>query len=230
MNFAIDVFAGFQITEGIEFLITETTRSTWIVMGLLLILALIVRIKSRNWDPMKKPTGLQNAVEMAVDAWEKFYRSNANDTVMYLAPWFFTLFVFLLLSNMIGITGIRPPTADWGMTFPLAVSSFFLIQFAGVRHRPKAYLKGIFLEPVFIFAPLNVIGELARPISLSFRLFGNILGGMILLSLLYGIAPYVVRVIFPVPLHMYFDLFAGVLQAVIFTALSLTFVGIAAES
>jgi hypothetical protein len=89
MNFAIDVFAGFQITEGIEFLITETTRSTWIVMGLLLILALIVRIKSRNWDPMKKPTGLQNAVEMAVDAWEKFYRSNANDTVMYLAPWVF---------------------------------------------------------------------------------------------------------------------------------------------
>jgi F-type H+-transporting ATPase subunit a len=51
---------------------------------------------------------------------------------------------------------------------------------------------------------------------------------MILLSLLYGIAPYVVRVIFPVPLHMYFDLFAGALQAVIFAVLSITFVGIAA--
>jgi F-type H+-transporting ATPase subunit a len=115
------------------------------------------------------------------------------------------------------------------MTFPLAFSSFILFQYAGIRHRPKAYLRGIFLEPVFVFAPLNVIGELARPISLSFRLFGNVLGGMILLSLLYGIAPIVTRFILPVPLHMYFDLAAGALQAVIFTVLSLVFVGMAAE-
>ncbi|MCL2456034.1 MAG: F0F1 ATP synthase subunit A [Defluviitaleaceae bacterium] len=224
MNFDINVFARFKINETIEFLVTETTRNTWIVMALLLILAIIVRIKSNSWDPMKKPTGLQNFIEMCVDSWEKFYLSNANDKVMYLAPWFFTLFAFLLVSNLIGITGLRPPTADWGMTFPLAVSSFFLIQFAGIRHRPKAYLKGIFLEPVFVFAPLNIIGELARPISLSFRLFGNVLGGMILLSLLYSL-PYMV--VLPIPLHLYFDLASGALQAVIFTVLSITFVGIA---
>ncbi|MCL2198124.1 MAG: F0F1 ATP synthase subunit A [Defluviitaleaceae bacterium] len=228
--FDINVFASFRINDTIEFLITETTRNTWIVMGLLLILAIIVRVKSNKWDPMKKPTGLQNVIEMCVDAWEKFFRGNSNDTVLYLAPWFFSLFVFLIISNIMGITGLRPPTADWGMTFPLAVSTFFLIQYAGVRHRPKGYLKGIFLEPVFVFAPLNVIGELARPISLSFRLFGNVLGGMILLSLLYGIAPIFTQIVLPVPLHMYFDLAAGALQAVIFTVLSLTFVGIAAES
>jgi F-type H+-transporting ATPase subunit a len=230
VSFDINVFASFRVSDSIEFLITETTRNTWIVMGLLLILAIIVRVKSNKWDPMKKPSGLQNAIEFGVDAWEKFYKGSSNDTVLYLAPWFFSLFVFLLISNIMGITGLRPPTADWGMTFPLALSSFFLIQYAGVRHRPKAYLKGIFLEPVFVFAPLNVIGELARPISLSFRLFGNILGGMILMSLLYGIAPIFVQFIAPAFLHMYFDLFAGVLQAVIFSALSLTFVGIAAES
>jgi F-type H+-transporting ATPase subunit a len=198
-------------------------------MGLLLILAIIVRVKSNKWDPAKKPTGLQNVIEMCIDAWEKFFKTNSSERVAYLAPWFFALFAFLLISNMIGVTGLRPPTADWGMTFPLAASSFFLIQFAGIRHRPKAYLRGIFLEPLFVFAPLNVIGELARPISLSFRLFGNVLGGMILLSLLYGIAPIVVQFILPAPLHMYFDLAAGALQAVIFVVLSITFVGIAAE-
>ncbi|MCL2577472.1 MAG: F0F1 ATP synthase subunit A [Defluviitaleaceae bacterium] len=229
LNFNIDVFASFRITENIEILITETTVNTWIIMGLLVLLGIIVRIKSNKWDPLKKPTGLQNVIELAIEAWEKFFRSNSSDRVIYLAPWFFSLFAFLFVSNIIGITGLRPPTADWGMTFPLAFSTFLLIIFAGMRHRPKAYLKSIFLEPFFLFAPLNIIGELARPISLSFRMFGNVLGGMILLSLLYGLAPYVSRFILPAPIHMYFDLVAGALQAVIFVVLSITFVGVAAE-
>jgi F-type H+-transporting ATPase subunit a len=197
-------------------------------MGLILILAIVVRVKLRNIDPLKKPSGLQNVIEMCVDGWEKFYASNTNPTVLYLAPWFFTLFLFLFLSNAIGILGLRPPTADWGMTFPLALSTFLMIQYAGIRHRPKGYLKGIFLEPVFLFAPLNVIGELARPISLSFRLFGNIFGGMVLLSLIYGLGvPF--NLVLPVPLHLFFDIAVGALQAVIFTVLSLVFVGMAAE-
>ncbi|MCL2386097.1 MAG: F0F1 ATP synthase subunit A [Defluviitaleaceae bacterium] len=229
MDFSIVVHHGIQITDGIMFLITETTVNTWIIMGLLFLFGIVVRVKSRKWDFTKKPTGLQNFIEMCVESWEKFFIANSSTRVLYLAPWFFVLFMFLLVSNMIGVTGLRPPTADWGMTFPLAFSTFCLIIFAGMRHRPKKYLKGIFLEPLFVFAPLNIIGELARPISLSFRLFGNILGGMILLSLLYGIAPIFVQFVLPAPLHMYFDLAAGALQAVIFVVLSLTFVGIASE-
>ncbi|MCL1843605.1 MAG: F0F1 ATP synthase subunit A [Defluviitaleaceae bacterium] len=230
MDLTINVFGGFRITDNITFLITETVVNTWIIMGLLLVFAIIVRIKSKKWDPMKKPTGLQNFVEMCVDAWENFLRSNAGNTIGYLAPWFFSLFLFLIISNIIGVTGLRPPTADWGMTFPLAVSSFFFIQYAGLRHRPKEYLKGIFLEPVPIFAPLNIIGELSRPISLSFRLYGNVLGGMVLLSMLYYLPPMIARFILPIPLHLYFDLFAGLLQALIFTMLSVIFVGMNAEA
>lgn len=227
MDFSIKVFGGMSVADGVYLLITETTRNTWIIMALLIAFGILVRIKSKNWNSTDKPTGLQNVIEMLIEAWEGFFRQNSSEKVFYLTPWFFSLFAFLLLSNMIGVVGLRPPTADWGMTFPLAFSSFFLFQYAGVRHRPKAYLKEIFLEPVFLFAPLNVIGEIARPISLSFRLFGNILGGMILLSLIYGVAPVLIRFLFPVPLHMFFDLAAGGLQAVIFTVLSLTFVGIA---
>ena len=226
MDFDIAVHGGIRVTDNITFLITQTIVATWIVMAIFFTLAIIVRIKSRNWDPLKKPTGLQNVIEMAVDAWEKFYLNSAGEKLHVLAPWFFSLFAFLLISNMIGIVGIRPPTADWGVTFPLAISSFFLFHYAGLRHRPKAYLRGIFLEPIFVFAPLNVLGELARPISLSFRLFGNVLGGMILLSLIYGIAPMLLRFVFPTFLHLYFDIAAGALQAFIFVMLSLTFMGI----
>ena len=227
MDFAIQIFGELRI-GGLKFYITETMVVTWIVGALMAALAITVRVKSKNWNAMDKPKGLQNFIEMCVDAFEGFFKNSASEKVSYLAPWFFTLFSFLIVSNMIGITGLRPPTADWGMTFPLAAASFFLFQYAGLRYRPKNYLKG-FLQPVFVFLPLNLMGEFARPIALSFRLFGNILGGVVLLSLLYGIAPIALRFVFPAFLHMYFDLAAGLLQAFIFTVLSLTFVGLAAE-
>jgi len=229
MDFAIRVFGEIRINDSIAFLITETTFNTWIVMAIMIIFAIIVRIKSKSWyeNPMQKPKGLQNFVEMCVDAFDGFFRNSASAKIAHFAPWFFSVFAFLLVANMVGVTGIRPPTADWGMTFPLAVSSFILIQYSGFRYRPKEYIKGL-CAPIILFLPLNIMGELARPVSLSFRLMGNILGGVVLMSLLYGLAPVLLRFILPIPLHMYFDLAAGALQAFIFTVLSLTFVGLAA--
>ena len=80
---------------------------------------------------------------------------------------------------------------------------------------------------MFIFFPVNILGEISKPIALSFRLFGNVLGGMILVSLVYGLAPLAIQLTLPAVLHLYFDVFAGALQAFIFTVLSLTFVGVA---
>lgn len=227
MDFAIQIFGELRVGD-ITFLISETTITTWIIAVILIAFAIVVRVKSRNWNATDKPKGLQNFIEMCVDGFEGLFKNSAGEKLLYLAPWFFTLFAFLIVSNIIGITGLRPPTADWGMTFPLAFASFVLFQFAGLRYRPKNYLKGFF-QPVFVFFPLNVMGEFSRPIALSFRLFGNILGGVILLSLLYGLAPIALRFVLPSFLHIYFDLAAGLLQAFIFTVLSLTFVGLAAE-
>jgi F-type H+-transporting ATPase subunit a len=97
----------------------------------------------------------------------------------------------------------------------------------GLRHRKGEYLKS-FIKPNLIFLPLNLIGELARPISLSFRLFGNVLAGMILTSLIYAL-PIYFRVVIPTFLHAYFDLVTGALQTYIFCILSMTFVGSAAS-
>ena len=137
------------------------------------------------------------------------------------------VFAFIFVSNISGLFFMRPPTADWTVTFPLAFVTFFLIQALGAVYRKGKFVKDLF-KPNPIFFPLNVIGELARPISLSFRLFGNILAGMILMSLLYALPPMFIRFGVPIPLHMFFDLFAGVLQTYIFSILSLSFIGISA--
>ena len=102
-----------------------------------------------------------------------------------------------------------------------------LIQYAGIKYQPKDYVKSL-LQPFFFFLPVNIIGELARPISLSFRLFGNVLGGVILIGLLYNVAPMFTWFGVPVPLHGYFDIVMGVLQTYIFTVLSLSFIGVMA--
>jgi len=228
MDFSITVFRTIRITENIHFHITETLLVTWIIMALFIALAVVVRIKSKKWEALSKPSGLQNFMEFLVTSFENIFKGSAGDKVLYLAPWFFTLFAFLIISNTIGITGLRPPTADWSMTFPLAVSSFMLIQYAGLKHRPKNFLKG-FVQPIFLFLPLNLMGELSKPIAMSFRLFGNVLGGMILMSLLYGMAPFILTLGVPAVLHAYFDVAVGILQAFIFLVLSITFVGLAAE-
>jgi F-type H+-transporting ATPase subunit a len=109
------------------------------------------------------------------------------------------------------------------MTFAFALVTFILIQTMSIKARGGKYLRSL-------LNPLNLIGELARPVSLSFRLFGNILAGMILMTLLYSMAPIFLRFIVPVPLHFYFDIFSGILQAYVFCVLSLSFISVAASA
>jgi len=213
---------------GIEVWITDTVISTWIIMGVLIAFAIIVRIKIRKFKEV--PKGFQNIVESLVELFDNYLQSTVGDKLMFLGNWFFTVFAFVLISNISGIIpGIRPPTADWSLTVALAIVTFILIHVMGVKYRKGEYVKSLF-QPMFLFFPINVIGELARTISISFRLFGNMLAGLIMMSLLYAMAPLIARFVFPAALHAYFDLFAGILQTYIFVTLSLSFIGGATES
>jgi F-type H+-transporting ATPase subunit a len=212
---------------GVEVWITQTIVNTWIIMAILIVFAVIVRIKLRNFK--EEPTAFQNAVEMMVETFDRFVRGSAGEKLSYLGNWYFTVFVFILISNLSGIIGMRPPTADWNMTLAIALSTFALIQFAGVKYRGWSYIKSFF-EPNFVFFPLNLVGELARPISLSFRLFGNVLAGMIVMLLIYNVAPVAARFVLPAALHAYFDIASGAIQTYIFCVLSLSFIGGAAEA
>ena len=206
---------------GVEVWITETMVNTWIIMGVLIAFAALVRVKLERFTEV--PKGLQNVVEAVVEIFENFVIGTAGKRLSYLGNWFFMVFVFIFLSNISGLLGMRPPTADWATTLAFALVTFGLIQAMGWKYRRGEYIKSFF-EPNFVFFPLNVVGELARPISLSFRLFGNILSGVILTTMIYTLPPVFARFILPIPLHGFFDLIIGFLQTYIFSVLSLSFI------
>ncbi|MDF2545654.1 F0F1 ATP synthase subunit A [Anaerosolibacter sp.] len=217
----------FELPGGIP--VTETVTTTWIIMAVLTIFALVA---TRRFD--KVPKGLQNVIELLVDMVYKLTAQTMGEDKKAFAPYIGTMMMYLICANLAGLFGFRPPTADVNTTMALALLTFFMIHFFGMKRKGVGtYLKG-FLQPFPVMLPLNIIGELATPISLSFRLFGNIVGGLIIMNLLYGalgglstnlgISIPVLQTGIPAVLHLYFDVFAGVLQSFIFAMLTMVFV------
>jgi len=215
--------------------ISETVIVTWIVMALLTIGAYLT---TRRYE--KVPRGVQNAVETLVETINKLVADTMGEDKKKFAPYMGTLLLFILCTNLIGLLGFRPPTADFNTTLALALITFGMIHYYAVKsHGLGPYVKGYF-EPFFLLFPLNLLGELAKPISLSFRLFGNLIGGLIIMSLIYGAlgsfstmlgftSVPILQGIIPIVFHVYFDLFAGVLQSFIFLMLTMVFVTIAID-
>ena len=200
--------------------ITETVVNTWIIMAVMIAFAVAAGRKVSNAAPDDDLGTFGLLTEIVVDGLNKMIASTMGEKAATFGPYIGTLFSFLLLANLSGLIGFRPPTADLNTTLAFASISFVLIQGTALRSKGiVGYFKGFF-EPLWFLFPLNVVGELATPISLSFRLFGNILGGMIIMSLLYQVVP----ILIPAPLHIYFDIFSGVLQAFIFTMLTMVFI------
>lgn len=211
---------------GSEIWITETIVNTWIIMLILIVLAIIARIKLKNFKDV--PTGFQNVVETVVETFDNFATNTLGKKLSYIAPWFFMVFIFIISSSMFSIFGLRAPTADWATTFALAFATFALMLIMGFKHRKGEYLKSFFY-PHFVFFPLNLIGELAKPVSLSFRLFGNMLSGTIILTLYYSLTPFFVQIGIPALLHAFFDVIFGAIQTYIFVIISLMYVKGAAD-
>lgn len=211
---------------GIEIRITETIVNTWFIMLVLIAIAVFTRIRLRKFQVI--PKGFQNVIEAVIETFDHFASNTLGEKLSYISPWFFTVFVFILSSSVFSVFGLRAPTADWATTFALAFASFIIMLFMGVRHQKGKYLKSFF-EPHFIFFPLNLVGELAKPVSLSFRLFGNMLSGTIILTLYYALTPVFVQFGIPSLLHAIFDIIFGALQTYIFVIISLMYVRGAAE-
>jgi len=140
------------------------------------------------------------------------------------APLICALFMFLLLSNWLGIIPhLEEPTKDLNTPLSFGIMGFCIAHYAGIRAKGlKAYLKG-YCEPMFIMAPLNVIGELAKVISISFRLFGNIMGGAIII-LVVSYLTY--SIITPPFLNAFFGAFVGTIQAFVFTMLTVVYIAV----
>ncbi|TCK87906.1 F-type H+-transporting ATPase subunit a [Natranaerovirga hydrolytica] len=202
----------------IEWMIGSTHFSVLMISLFLIGFSIYVNRRFKRFQEV--PTGLQNFVEMVIELFDKFAVTTMGQQGKKFASYFLTLFVFLIISNLSGLVLLRPPTADYAVPLGLAIISFFMFQYYGIKAKGVGgYLKGL-TEPIVFLTPINVIGELANPVSLSFRLFGNIIGGTVLLSLYYS-TPWFMNIGIPGFLHFYFDIFAGLLQAFVFTILSM---------
>src|SRR5690554_6921689 len=96
---------------GFEIWITETIVNTWFIMLVLILFAIIARIKLRTFKEV--PRGFQNVIEIIVETFDKFVTNTLGEELSYIAPWFFMVFVFILSSSLFSIFGLRAPTADW---------------------------------------------------------------------------------------------------------------------
>ena len=201
--------------------VTQTLLSTWIVMGTLILLAVVVRLRVASFKTI--PGRAQNIVEALVETMANFTKSTMGEGFDGFGAYFFGVFAFILLSNYSGLARLRPPTADLAVTLALALCSFLMIHITGIRRRKWKYLKS-YIEPNPVFLPINLIGTVAEPLSLGFRLFGNMLGSVVIINLVYYMLPWFLSFVLPDILHAYFDIFAGALQAFIFTVLSMTFI------
>lgn len=197
--------------------VADSVVVTWIVMAVLLALSLVL---TRNLR-VRSPGRVQAALEWAVQFLNSFVKTNIGTHWRPFAPWLGTVALYIGVSNLIGIFGLTPPTKDISVTAALAVMSMLLIYGAQFRYNgPLGGLKK-FAEPMPLLLPINLMEVVIRPLALCMRLFGNILGAFIIMELIKMMAPAVV----PVPFSIYFDLFDGGIQAVVFVFLTALFVG-----
>ncbi len=217
---------------GQQILIHDTVINSLVIVLLISIFAIIAGSKLKKVDPSKKPTGLQNVLELFVEKIRDLVTNTmgAGKTRDQLMPYIGTLAIYLAVANLIGLLGFTPPTSDYNVTLALALITFFMTQYFGIKSFGfGGYIKNFF-DPVPFLVPLNIIGEIANPISLSFRLFGNILSGGIIMTLIYqgfqtiGKIGWIAPIITPI-FHAYFDIFSGLIQTFIFIMLTMVFVG-----
>ena len=197
--------------------VTSTVINTWIMIGALGLASYWIGKSFKV-----RPGGFQNAIEWFEEAIQGLISSNigTSNTDLFF-PLIASLAIFIGASNLLGIIpGLHSPTQDINTPVAMALIVFISVPYFGIRSRGLwGYLKH-YVEPIFIMLPIEIASEIARTFSLTFRLFGNIMGEEIIIAILFLIAPFVV----PVPL-MLFSIFTGVLQAYIFTLLSCVYIG-----
>jgi F-type H+-transporting ATPase subunit a len=212
---------------GFSIPITETVIISWLVMFILIVISLALTCRLKE-----VPTGRQAILETAVEFLNNFAKNQFGSFSKYLGPYIGSLFLFLLLANIIGVVSpvevkffgrefippfmIRPPTRDINVTAAFAVISITLVLVCGFAARGFAGWFKQLLHPLPMMLPFNIMDYGTRLISLCLRLFGNILGGFVLMTMIEGLFPVALPMIF----SLYFDFFDGLMQAGIFVFLT----------
>ena len=216
--------------------ITESQINSWAVLASVFSLCLYLT----HGIKVKAETKRQLVAEWIIEAVQKLTNGNMGEYFSSFAPFIASILALSALSSLMSLFGLFPPTADLNVVAGWAILVFALITYYKFKCGPIKYLKS-FTEPVFILTPINLIGEVATPISMSFRHYGNVLSGTVIAALVaaglqgasalvfgwlpgfLGEIPFL-QVGIPAVLSVYFDVFSGCLQAYIFAMLTMLYV------
>lgn len=210
--FEIPIFGGIPVPESCVI--------TWVIMAVLVILC---KIFVRNLKTV--PTGAQLLIEMLITWLNDFFVDVMGQKGKKYLPFLETLIIYIGVSNVIGLFGLRPPTKDLNVTAGLAIMSIIYIQYCGIKEKGvKRWLRS-FKEPMPLLLPINIMELIIKPLSLCMRLFGNVLGAFVIMELVKLCIPVGV----PLILSLYFDVFDGLIQAYVFVFLTSLFMAEAME-
>lgn len=227
--FTLPIFGGIEITETI-------------VIGWLIIAAVFLLCRYLTSSLEKVPTKKRQIVaEMFVGFVNNMVEKTMGRKWKRYAPYIATILVYAVLGALVSLIGLRSMTADFNVTLTWALMTFILITYYKIRSGGiGGYLKS-YTQPIFVMLPLNILSEIATPLSMAFRMFGNVSGGAVITALLYGALASLSRLchlafsaggfdinllqlFIPAVLSIYFDLFSGCVQAYIFATLTMVYV------
>ncbi len=209
---------------GVRINVTETIIISWAIV---LTLTLLVLFLTHNMK--KKPEKKRQVIaEFLVKTVDNLVKSTMGERYKSFGPYIAALFASSIFGSLVSLIGLRSVTADYSTTLTWALMSFVMIETAKIKaDGVGGYLKSF-------INPLNIVSEVSTPVSMSFRHFGNVAGGMIISSLIYfaltglsnavGLAVPVFTIGLPAVLSLYFDLFSGFMQAFIFIMLTMIYI------
>lgn len=211
----------FPIEIGIEIIVQ------WVII-LILGVAAYVLTKNLKRVPNKK----QTVIEALYVFIKELIAQNMGSEYISFIPYLGTLIIYLVFMNLTGLIGIKPPTNNISVTSALALISFFVIQVNAIKKNGIGHYFTGFGSPYLAMLPLNIVERFILPITLSLRLFGNMVAAVILIDLVYHALSNVAlisQIGIPIIIHGYFDLFDGILQAYVFTLLTMINIKLIAE-
>ena len=211
--------------------VTITVVTTWVLIALF-VLIFNWGLKNLEMIPDKKQAFFETLYDVYDGLVTQMFGKRGKEFIVYISA----LISFIALSNITSFFPIpgfskvgdqlviapllRSPSADINTTLGLALITTFMFIYVAIKEQGiKGYVGGL-CDPSPVMLPMNIIGELAKPTNISMRLFGNAFAGMVIMGLLYMAVPAVV----PAPLHLYFDIFQGLVQSFVFTMLTMVYI------
>lgn len=212
------VVASFDLF-GITWNLTESVIVQWIVMLILLVVMIILTHKMEVIPKTKR----QAMAEWIVTLVQGMVDTTMGEKYKKYTTYIGALLCFILINNLMSLLGLRNPTADISVTGAMAIITFVMTQYNRAKTgKVKGYFHA-FIEPMPFMLPFNIIGEIANPISQALRLFGNMVAGMVIGGLIY-FALGNFAILIPAVASLYFDIFSAVIQAYIFTTLTMAYI------